>query len=48
MLSSSYSLKQDDDRYAEYLKEINDIFDMFSSNNRMVVPTETIAYIGAV
>lgn len=48
VLSSSYSLKDDDGRYAEYLKEINGIFDMFSSDDRIVVPTETIAYIGTV
>ena len=48
VLSSSYSLKEDDDRYAEYLKEINGIFDMFSANNCISIPAETIAYIGTV
>lgn len=48
VLSSSYSLKEDDDRYAEYLKEIDEIFDAFSVDNLITVPTETIAYIGTV
>ena len=48
VLSSSYSLKEDDDRYAEYLKEINEIFDMFSAGNLIAIPTETVAYIGTV
>lgn len=48
VLSSSYSLKAEDDRYAAYLKEINGIFDRFSADGRIAVPTETVAYIGAV
>lgn len=39
VLSSSYSLKESDDRYAEYRKE---------TNGRIAVPTETVAYIGEV
>lgn len=48
VLSSSYSLREGDDGYAEYLKEINGIFDVFSVNNCITVPTETVAYIGTV
>ncbi len=48
VLSSSYSLKENDERYAEYLKEINKIFDTFSTQGRIAVPTETVAYIGAI
>lgn len=48
VLSSSYSLKESDDRYAEYRKEINAIFDRNSVNGRIAVPTETVAYIGEV
>lgn len=48
VLSSSYSLKESDARYAEYLKEINGIFDRFSTDGRISVPTETVAYIGEV
>ena len=46
--SSSYSLKESDARYAEYLKEINEIFDRFSAEGQVTVPTETVAYIGDV
>ena len=48
VLSSSYSLKEEDNGYAEYLKDINKIFDMFSKNGLIAVPTETVAYIGTV
>ena len=48
VLSSSYSLKEGDDRYAEYLKEIHRIFDRFSIGDFIAVPTETVAYTGTV
>lgn len=48
VLSSAYSLNEGDDRYAEYLKEINEIFDRFSEDGHIVVPVETVAYIGVV
>lgn len=48
VLSSSYSLKEADTGYAEYLKAINEIFDCFSANGLISVPTETVAYIGEI
>lgn len=48
VLSSSYALKEDDARYAEYLKDINEIFDTFSVDGFIAIPTETVAYIGTV
>lgn len=48
VLSSSYSLKESEVRYADYLKEINGIFDRFSTDGQITVPTETVAYIGEV
>lgn len=48
VLSSSYSLKEGDGRYAEYLRDINGIFDMFSSDGFIAVPTMTVAYIGEI
>ena len=48
VLSSSYSLSEGDDRYAEYQKEINEIFDRYSRDRFIAVPTETVAYIGTV
>lgn len=48
VLSSSYSLKESDENYSEYLKEINQIFDRFSTDGYITVPTSTVAYIGSV
>lgn len=48
VLSSSYALKEDDARYAEYLKDINEIFDTLSADGLIAIPTETVAYIGTV
>lgn len=48
VLSSSYSLKESDKRYKEYLKDINKIFDSFSTDGLIAIPTETLAYIGTV
>lgn len=48
VLSSSYSLREEDDNYAEYLREIEKIFDLFSKGGRITVATETVAYIGEV
>lgn len=47
-LSSSYSLRENDDGYAAYLKELHGIFDRFSVNGLLTVPTDTVAYIGTV
>ncbi len=48
VLSSSYSPKEGDDGYGEYLREVCEIFDTFSEDGRIVVPADTVAYIGAV
>lgn len=48
VLSSSYSLEEGDDGYAQYLEEINGIFDMYAVEDIIAVPTETVAYIGTV
>ena len=42
VLSSSYSLREGDDKYDEYLVEIRAIFDKYSENGYITVPT----YIG--
>ncbi len=46
VLSSSYSLKETDNRYRDYLAGIHEIFDAFSTGGFIAVPTETVAYIG--
>ena len=45
-LSSSYSLRESDDGFADYLKAINKIFDTFAVNGKLTVPSFTVAYIG--
>lgn len=47
-LSASYSLKSDDINYNEYIKELGDLFDVFSENNIVVMKNQTSAYIGFV
>lgn len=48
VLSSSYSLREGDVRYAEYLSDINKIFEKFAVNEVLAVPMHTVAYIGEV
>ena len=48
VLSSSHSPKEGDAGYEEYLKEVCEIFDTFSEDGRIVVPADTVAYIGTV
>ncbi len=48
-LSSSYSLKSGDEKYNEFIKCANDIFDKYSSNDgTLKVCNQTFAYIGSV
>ena len=46
VLSSSYSLKETDEKFADYIKDINAIFDEFGKDGHIAVPTDTVAYIG--
>lgn len=46
VLSSSYALRDRDEGYEAYLKEINAIFDTFALDGLLTVPTYTVAYIG--
>lgn len=48
VLSSSYSLKKDDLRFAEYIEAVNKLFDRFADNNTITVPMNTVAYIGCI
>ena len=47
-LSSSYSLCEGDENYTEYLAEINNLFDSFSTDGTLTVPMFTVAYIGTI
>lgn len=46
LLSSSYSLKESDSRFFEYMDSINNLFDRFAVGGKITVPTYTVAYIG--
>lgn len=46
--SSSYSLREGDEKYMEYLKEINTLFDKFAVDGVLTVPIYTVAYIGSI
>lgn len=48
ILSSSYSPREGDERYAEYLLCVNQLFDTFSRDGTMLDPLDTVAYIGTV
>lgn len=48
VLSSSYSLHENDAEYGEYLAGVNRIFDQFSKDGFMSVPMQTAAYIGNI
>lgn len=48
VLSSSHSPKEGDAGYKEYLRKVCEIFDIFSEEGRIVVPADTVAYIGTV
>lgn len=48
ILSSSYSLRESDDGFAEYIAEINRLFDTFSNDGTLTVPMHTVAYIGTI
>lgn len=47
-LSSSYSLRDGDKNYAEYLSEIIRLFDDFATDGTLTVPIFTVAYAGHV
>ncbi len=47
-LSASYSLKENDAQYDLYLTELNNLFDQYAVDGMLLVPNETIVYIGEV
>lgn len=48
ILSSSYSLRESNDGFAEYIAEINRLFDVFSNDGTLIVPMYTVAYVGTI
>ncbi len=47
-LSSSYSLREGDAKYFEYLAQLGNLFDELCANGELTVQTDTVAYIGSV
>lgn len=47
-LSGSYSLKQEDDDYDEYVGELSRLFEQYSENGELTMANKTIVYIGKV
>ena len=45
-LSGSYSLKNGDENYNEYIDELTDLFDKYSKGNILTMANKTVAYIG--
>ena len=47
-LSSSYSLKCGEDKYNEYVGELEKLFDVYEVNGTVCMPNSTIVYFGRV
>lgn len=47
-LSASYSLTANDEKFDEYVKALNDLFDKYEKNGIATMPNYTVAYIGEV
>ena len=45
-LPASYSLKEGNSDFEQYIKELGDLFDRFSQNGIVTVKNNTVAYIG--
>lgn len=48
MLSASYAPTEKDLSYNEYVTALENLFDKYSENNVLILPNETIAYIGTL
>ena len=47
-LSGSYSIKEDDSSYEEYMDSITDIFSKYSVSGSVIIPNDSVAYIGCL
>lgn len=47
-LSGSYSIKEADGNFDEYMKEIEDIFERYSENGKVMIANRSVAYIGTI
>lgn len=48
MLSSSYSLGENEENRHVWLEELNGLFERFQSDGKIEIPNETITYMGAL
>lgn len=46
--SGSYSLSTYDPNYGQYIRELNELFDKYSTDGVVEIPSETISYIGKI
>ena len=47
-LSASYSLKEGDKNFEQYLKELGNLFDSFAQNGIVLMKNNTVAYAGKI
>lgn len=47
-LSSSYSLKEGDEAFSEYIRELESLFDSYCKDGVLAMKNKTVAYIGRV
>ncbi|MBR2555863.1 MAG: class I SAM-dependent methyltransferase [Aeriscardovia sp.] len=47
-LSGSYSIKENDEGYEEYIKAVLDVFDRHSDNGFVLLANDSVAYTGSV
>lgn len=47
-LSGSYSLKQQDSNYEEYVSRLNRLFDEYANDNAIIMQNKTVVYVGSV
>ena len=47
-LSSSYSLKEDDVNYGQYISALNELFDKHENNGLISISNQSVAYMGII
>lgn len=47
-LSASYSIKSDNENYADYIVKLEAVFDKYSKKGNVVMKNNTVAYIGKI
>ncbi len=47
-MSGSYSLKEGDERYEEYIAALGKLFDKYAVEGILTMPNQTVAYIGKI